>query len=386
MKQTTVLTKNVEAYNAGFRIIANKGSTRSSKTYSILQLLVIIAYHSKKSLMISVVSESMPHLKRGAIRDFENILRDLNLYSEENINRTDKVYKIGQSFIEFFGADSDGKIHGPARDILFVNECNNIRFESYRQLEIRTRQRIFLDYNPVKKFWVDRQLSGLEDFTLIHSTYKDNEFLTEEQIKAIESYKHDTNWWNVYGLGITGGTEGLVYPDYEVIKEMPKDFRRRVVGIDFGFTNDPTAIIDVGMVDGAIYIDEVVYRTGLTNQDIANELRNHGYQNINCVADSAEQKSITELRRERIKCYPAVKGKGSIASGITKVKKYKLFVTERSSNVIDELDNYSWKKDRDGVYINEPEDKQNHSLDALRYSVDFLERGGSGETNMKTAW
>lgn len=380
MKQTSVLTKNVDAYNDGFRIIANKGSTRSSKTYSILQLLTIIAYHSKKSLLISVVSESMPHLKRGAIRDFENILRDFGLYSEANINRTDKVYKVSNSFIEFFGADSDGKIHGPARDILFINECNNIRYESFRQLSIRTRQTIFLDYNPVKRFWVDRELTQLPDFTLIHSTYKDNEYLTKEQIRAIESNKHDTNWWNVYGLGITGGTEGLVYPEYEIIKEMPKDFRRRMLGIDFGFTSDPTAVVDCGIIGDGLYIDEVCYKTGMLNDDIAREIKEADLHRINAVADSAEQKSIKDLRRYGIRCFPCVKGKGSIAGGISKVKKFKLYVTERSVNVIDELDNYSWKKDRDGVYLNEPEDKHNHAMDAVRYSLDYMDRGGSGAT------
>lgn len=386
MNLTEVYWKNVNAYKSkNIRIIANKGSTRSSKTYSILQILYQIAKYSPDTLLISVVSESIPHLKRGAIRDFEKILRDEGELVDSIRNKTDNIYHVGNSDIEFFGADSDGKIHGPARDILFINECNNVRYEAYRQLAIRTRGKIFLDFNPVKKFYVDKVLLLRNDFILIHSTYKMNNYLTKDQIAEIESNKHDTNWWNVYGLGITGGTEGLVYPDYEIVKEMPKDFKRRCLAIDFGFTNDPSAIIDVGLVDGCIYVDEVCYRTGMTNPDIAHLIKDSNLQSLNAVADSAEMKSIEELRRERIKCYPAVKGKGSIASGITKVKKYKLLITERSVNVIDELDNYSWKKDRDGIYINEPEDKNNHSLDALRYGVGFLERGGSGETKIISA-
>lgn len=381
MKLTEVYWKNVNAYkDPNIRIIANKGSTRSSKTYSILQMLYMIAKYSPDALLISVVSESIPHLKRGAIRDFEAILRDENILVDEIRNKTDNVYKIGNSQIEFFGADSDGKIHGPARDILFINECNNVRYEAYRQLAIRTRGKIFLDFNPVKRFYVDKVLSLRSDFTLIHSTYKMNNYLTKEQVSEIESNKHDTNWWNVYGLGITGGTEGLVYPEYEIIKEMPKDFRRRMLGIDFGFTSDPTAVVDCGIIGDGLYIDEVCYKTGMLNDDIAREIKEADLHRINAVADSAEQKSIKDLRRYGIRCFPCVKGKGSIAGGISKVKKFKLYVTERSVNVIDELDNYSWKKDRDGVYLNEPEDKHNHAMDAVRYSLDYMDRGGSGAT------
>lgn len=369
MNTTSVFAKNIEAYNNDKRIIVNKGSTRSSKTWSLLQLLYLIAYKSETPRLISIVSESMPHLKRGCIRDFQNMLTKDRLWDIKDWNATDKIYKIGKSKIEFFSADDPGKVHGPARDILFINECNNIGYETYRQLAIRTTETIFLDYNPVEDFWVDEKVLIRPESVLIHSTYLDNEFLTKVQIEEIESNKHDTNWWNIYGLGITGSREGYCIKNWRQVDEMPSDYKYRWVGLDFGFTNDPTAIVDVRLSEGQLWVDEICYKSGMTNPMIADELRINNLLDLQVTADSAEPKSIAELRALRCKVDPAEKGADSVISGIDILNRYTVNVTKRSLNLIKEYRNYKYKQDKDGNYLNTPIDKHNHGVDATRYVV-----------------
>lgn len=368
MKLTSVFNRNIKAYNEGYGIIVNKGGTRSSKSWSLMQLLFLIAVNSKKAILISVVSESMPHLKRGCIRDFKTMLEWENLWDESAWNATDKIYKVGKSQIEFFSVDSPGKVHGPARDILFINECNNIEsFEIYRQLAVRTKGTIFLDYNPRDEFWVDEHILTREDVFLIHSTYKDNDFLTRRQIEEIESNKHDENWWKVYGLGLTGSREGLCIQNWKQVGSLPSEYKHRWLGLDFGFTNDPTAIIDVYLSGGELWLDEVEYSPGMTNPDIARKVKEENLQRLNIVADSAEQKSIVELQHSGLSVEPADKGPDSIKNGIDILNRYQINVTKRSLNLIRELRNYKWKTDVDGKPMNVPIDKFNHAIDAVRY-------------------
>lgn len=367
MKTTSVFSRNIVEYNKGTRIIVNKGSTRSSKTWSLLQLLYLIAYKSEKPRMISIVSESMPHLKRGCIRDFQNMLMTENLWDAKNWNATDKIYLVGLSKIEFFSADDASKTRGPARDILYINECNNVGYETYRQLAIRTTETIFLDYNPVEDFWVDEKVLIRPESILIHSTYLDNEFLTKVQVDEIESNKHDVNWWNVYGLGITGSREGYCIKNWQQVDEMPSTYKHRWIGLDFGFTNDPTAIVDVRLSEGQLWIDEILYKSGMTNPMIKDELRINNLLDLQIVADSAEPKSIAELKALRCKVEPAEKGADSVIVGIDILNRYTVNVTKRSLNLIKEYRNYKYKQDKDGNYLNEPIDKYNHGVDAFRY-------------------
>lgn len=367
MKTTSVFAKNIEAYNKGYRYLCNKGSTRSSKTYSLSQLLYLIARQSKKPLLISVVSETMPHLKRGCIRDFQNMLQEEGVWRDKSWNATDKVYKVGKSKIEFFSADSPDKVRGPARDILFCNECNNIPYETIRQLAVRTRKTIFLDYNPVEEFWIDSEILPRQDAILIHSTYKDNEYLSDEQVKEIEANKHDINWWNVYGLGITGSREGLCIKEWEQVEELPKTYKGRWLGIDFGFTNDPTGIVDVYLSNGELWLDEVTYDRGLTNPKIAQLIKGLKLSHLTAVCDSAEPKSIQELKDAGIKAEESYKGKDSIKNGIDTLNRYRIHVTKRSVNLIKELRTYKYKQDANGKYTNEPIDKFNHLIDPVRY-------------------
>ena len=350
-------------------VIVNKGGTRSGKTWSLLQVCATLAT-SCDGILISVVGETLPFLKRGVVRDFHSMMG--GAWNADKWNATDMVYTFDNgSQIEFFSADNEGKVHGSARDVLFINECYFVDFEIYRQLEVRTRGFIFLDYNPRSRFWVDDNVLGKPDVALIHSTFKDNPFLTERQRQVILSYQNDENWWRVYGLGEIGSVEGLVYTKWATVAEMPDPFKREFYCIDFGFTNDPTAILRVRLSGGELWVEELAYRTAMLNSDIVKCLQDNNVpRGAQIVCDSAEQKSIREINNMGgYRAVPCTKGKGSIVSGITMVQAYQINVTKNSLGLIDELRNYSWKRDVNGEYINTPIDRYNHSLDALRYGV-----------------
>lgn len=357
------------------RGVASKGGTRSGKTWATLQMLHILCSNSEKPLIVSCVAATLPMVKRGMQRDFKQMLASEGVWDENSFNKTEGCYAYPNGcMIEFFGVDNASKVHGPARDILFVNEAQSIPREIFRQLDIRTRKKVIIDFNPVRKFWGETEFVG-DRYVTIHSTYKDNPYLTKEQVGAIEKNKNDANWWRVYGEGETGGVEGNVYPSYEVIDELPETFTGRCIGLDFGFVNDPTAIVDIRFEGWDLYIDLLCYETGLLNSAIADYLTGQGLNRVVTVCDSAEQKSIVELQQRRIKAIPCVKGRGSISAGIAQVSQFKLHVTKRSVKMLDELDNYKWIKDEaTDTYTNEPIDAWNHSLDALRYGVDYLIR------------
>lgn len=372
-KASRILQKNADALATGkYRIIANKGGTRSTKTWSLLQLMLIIATSQK--VLISIVSESMPHLRKGAMRDMERILDNANLVEDKHYqrNRTENTLTFPNGgMVEFFSVDSYTKVHGAQRDYLFINECNNIEWEIYRQLAIRTSKVVFLDWNPRSAFWWDERLEGRGDSILIKSTYLDNPFLSASQIAEIESNKGDENWWRVYGLGENGSVEGLVYSRYRIVQSMPTTGKMRFYCIDFGFTNDPTAILRVTLQGGELWIEELAYQVGMLNKDIAEVLVNSGATRLdNIVADSAEPKSIAEINAiGGLNIKATTKGQGSIVAGIGAVQAYQLNVMADALGLIEELRNYSWKKDINGNYLNIPVDKYNHALDALRYGV-----------------
>lgn len=357
------------------RGVASKGGTRSGKTWAVLQMLHLLCVNSEKPLIVSCVAATLPMVKRGMQRDFQQMLAAEGVWDENAFNKSEGCYTYPNGcMIEFFGVDNASKVHGPARDILFVNEAQGIPREIFRQLDIRTRKKVIIDFNPVRKFWGETEFVG-DRYVTIHSTYKDNPYLTKEQVGAIEKNKHDANWWRVYGEGETGGVEGNVYPEYGVIDDMPETFTGRCIGLDFGFVNDPTAIVDIRFEGWDLYVDLLCYETGLLNSAIADYLTSQGLNRVVTVCDSAEQKSIVELQQRRIKAIPCVKGRGSISAGIAQVSQFKLHVTKRSVKMLDELDNYKWIKDEaTDTYTNEPIDAWNHSLDALRYGVDYLIR------------
>lgn len=376
MNVTYVFEKLLAAFvNPRIRGIASKGGTRSSKTWSTLQLLHLLCVNSEKPLVISCVAATLPMVKRGMLRDYKQMLLAENEWDENAFNKSDCTYTYANGcMIEFFGVDNASKVHGSARDILFVNEAQTIPREIFRQLDIRTRKKVIIDFNPVRKFWGETEFVG-DRYLTIHSTYKDNPYLSEEQVSAIEKNMNDANWWRVYGEGETGGVEGNVYPEYEVIEDMPETFTGRCLGLDFGFVNDPTAIVDIRFQGWDLYVDLLCYETGLLNANIAEYLTVNGINRIVTVCDNAEQKSIVELQQKRVKAMPCIKGRGSVAGGIAQVKQFKLHITKRSVKLLDELDNYKWIKDEaTDTYTNEPIDAWNHALDAMRYGVDYLIR------------
>lgn len=357
------------------RGVASKGGTRSGKTWGILQLLHLLALNNPSPLVISCVAATLPMVKRGMVRDFRLMLANEGQWDENAYNKSEGCYQYSNgTIIEFFGVDNASKVHGSARDILFVNEAQGIPREIFRQLDIRTRKKVIIDFNPVRKFWGETEFVG-DRYVTVHSTYKDNPYLSKEQVGAIEKNMNDANWWRVYGEGLTGGVEGNVYPEYEVIEDMPETFTGRCLGLDFGFVNDPTAIVDIRFQGWDLYVDLLCYETGLLNASIADYLTSNMLHRLITVCDNAEQKSIVELQQRRIKAIPCVKGRGSVAGGIAQVKQFKLHITRRSVKLLDELDNYKWIKDEaTDTYTNEAIDAWNHALDAMRYGVDYLIR------------
>ncbi len=347
-----------------------QGGSSAGKTIAILLILIDLAQSSPNRRLISVVSETIPHLKRGAIRDFLNIMEGHKYYKEANWNRTDFIYTFETGTkIEFFSADNADKVRGPRRDILFLNEANNIEYETYTQLAIRTNEDIYIDYNPVGEFWVHTEIvpNTNHNFTIL--TYKDNEGLPQTIVDELESRQHNKRWWTVYGLGQLGEIETRVYKGWKVdVDDVPMEARLERYGIDFGYSNDPTAIVAVYYYNGVYILDEVMYQKGLLNSVIAQTLNNQEEKAL-VIADSAEPKSIDEIRLNGVTILPAQKGAGSINRGIDYVQQQKIWVTKRSVNIIKEYRNYLWTTDKDGKVINEPMDINNHAMDAIRYAI-----------------
>lgn len=368
METTNVFKKNLASFiRPDIRTIVNKGGARSSKTWSILQLLYLIALKSKKPRTISVVSESLPHLKRGCIRDFESMLKPEGIWSANDWNATDKIYRVNRSEIEFIGADMPDKLIGPARDILFINECINVPFDLYRQASTRTREKVILDYNPLYEFWVDDKVLPSDSSVLLHSTYKDNNMLSAAQIAEIEYQGSiDENYRRVYILGETGSYEGLVIKNWDIVGDMVKDFKKEYIGLDFGY-GAPTAAEHIRLSGGETWIDEIIYETNLTNPDIAKRIKDAGLGHVTVVADSAEPKSIRELQNAGLTVVAADKGDDSVRLGIQIMNRYKKHYTARSLGSVDENRKYRYMQDSNGNYTGKPIDKFNHAKDAERY-------------------
>ncbi len=356
------------------RIRAVPGGTSASKTVSILLWLITLAQADKTPTVTSVVSENLPHLKRGAMRDFLDIMEAHHYFKDERWNKTDSIYTFETgSIIEFFGADQPGKVKGPRRNRLFINEANNVGFDTFEQLEVRTKEFIYLDWNPTNEFWYYTDVKGkrndIEEITL---TYRDNEALSPDIIASIEQRVSRKGWWQVYGLGQLGEIEGKIYKDWAIIDELPHEARLERYGLDFGYTNDPTAIVALYRHNGGYILDEIAFTKGLSNKAISDLLSNNAQAIV--VADCAEPKSIDEIAGHGISIVPCQKGKDSVRNGIQLVQAQRISVTSRSTNIIKEYRNYLWATDRLGKLIspNEPEGGFDHSLDAVRYAISSM--------------
>ena len=371
MYSQTTATRKIKSLNQRIRAVC--GGTSASKTISILLYLIAKAQHDKTPTLTSVVSESFPHLKRGAMRDFQNIMEAHGYFNPDNWNKTDYTYTFETgSKLEFFSADQPGKVRGPRRDRLFINEANNIPYEAYDQLTVRTKEFILLDWNPTTEFWFyDQVLGQRDDVDFITLTYLDNEALAPEIVQDIESHKNNKNWWKVYGEGQLGEVEGRIYTGWKLdVDEIPHEARLIRRGLDFGYAKDPAALIDIYEYNGGYILDELFVRTGMLNRDIASHILAQPDANVLTIADSAEPKSIDEMKEYGVNVTGSNKGPGSRNQGIQFVQGLKISVTKRSLNLKKAYNNYMWKTDKDGHILPEPDHFLSDAMDAVRYGLE----------------
>jgi phage terminase large subunit len=368
MNYTPVFIANKNAYDSHkYRRIINQGSTRSSKTYSICQLLALICRDHKKS--ISIISPSLPHLKKGCRRDFLNILYEWQFFREDWFNRTDNIFNFPSgAYVEFFGADDPGKVHGVSRDILYVNEANLLTYLIYTQLALRTNETIFLDFNPIDEYNYVYEEIDKPNTKFIHSTYLNNlGNLNPEQVAEIEALKDaDENLWKVYGLGLRGTSSETIYTHWKLIDHFPV-CEEVFYGLDFGY-NNPSALVKVGLAEGKLYAEQIFYETKLTTNDLTDAIKIMGgiTRSSEIFCDSAEPKTIEEIRRMGLNALPAEK---SVYDGIQKVKSFPLSIIRNSPDLLKEIKSYKWKLDKEGRATDEPVKFMDHAMDALRYAV-----------------
>ena len=367
LKGTVVLHKNLKANT---RIVVNQGGTRSSKTYSLAQLIILKALQ-EKGKVYSICRKTLPALKGTAYRDFLGILEDLNLYNPDKHNKSELTYRLNDNLIEFISIDMSQKIRGRKRNVLWLNEANEFTMEDWIQLTLRTTENIYLDFNPSDPYsWIYDNVMNRDDCTFIKSTYLDNPFLSDDTINEIERLRQlDSNYWKIYGLGDMAQPTETIFRQFEICNNIPTESTLIALGMDFGFTNDPTAIVEVYKLNDDLYLNELLYKKGLTNQDIARSLTDLQItQRTEIIYDSAEPKSGEELRRLGFLMYPAKKGADSVNLGIDVLRRYKLNITKSSTNLINEIKYYKWLVDKNGHIINKPAtNQQDHLLDACRY-------------------
>lgn len=368
IKDTTA-TKKVFALKKRIRAVA--GGAGASKTISILIWCIDFAQSNKRKTL-SIVSETFPHLEKGAIKDFKMIMEDRGYWKQGRWNESKHVYKFETgSTIEFFSVDTLGKSRGPRRSVLFMNEVNNIAYPIARQLILRTRDVVWMDWNRSEEFWFEEEFEGKrDDIDFLQLSYLDNEALDEGERAEIERLRSNKYLWAVYGLGELGVREGQIYTQWQFVDEVPREAELLRHWLDFGYTNDPTAIGDLWYLNGAYYLDEQAYLKGLSNKDIADVINN--LKKALTVADSAEPKSIDELKTYGVNVIPSPKGPGSVNQQISVMQGETIFVTKRSTNIIKEYRNWSWMTDKDGRIINVPIELFDHHMKGIGYAMATL--------------
>lgn len=363
------------------RITIEQGGTRSGKTYNILLWLIFGYAFKNTGKTITICRKTYPALRSSSMRDFFDILKEHDIYEEADHNKSNSEYRLEGNLFEFISLDQPQKVRGRKRDVLYINEANELYFEDWQQLIFRTTEKAILDYNPSDEFhFIYEKIKPREDADFYITTYKDNPFLSAEIISEIERLKNvDDNYWKIYGLGQIGSSQALIFRINECVS-IPEDAKFLSYGMDFGFTNDPTTLVGIYQQGDNIYLKELLYQTGLTNRDINDKLKLNEVERKEVFADSAEPKSIEELYRMGWNIKPATKGQGSVNIGIDMMKRYQIHVTKDSVNMIKEFRNYKWQEDKNGNILNVPVDMFNHTIDAIRYGLyDKLARPNYGK-------
>ena len=356
--------------NCDTRVQIHQGGTRSGKTFSITMCLIEWCVNNPNAgWVITIIRKTMPSLKASVMRDFFQILENEGIYSEANHNKSSSQYLLFGNVIEFVSIQESQRIRGRKRHIAFLNEANELTFEDFTQIILRTSEILIMDFNPSDVFsWIYDKVMTRKDASFFKSTYLDNPFLDENTIKEIEYLKlTDANYWRIYGLGERGLNIAAIFPHFNQVDDIPERAKFVSFGLDWGFTNDATALISVYKDGLDLYVQEHLYETGLTNNDLSRKMRDLEIERKEIIADSAEPKSITELSRQGFLIKGAKKGPDSIRLGIDVMKRHRIYITNESINLIKEMQSYKWKTDRNGNQINEPESGNDHAIDALRY-------------------
>ena len=372
--QTTRVFSEIERAKAGgYGTVSEQGSSRSSKTYNTVIWIVLQCLRAPGTT-VSVCRATLPALRGSVLRDFVEVLQRINVYEDKAFNKSDLVYTFPNgSWVEFFSCDNEQKLRGRKRKVLYVNEANEIKYLEWQQLKLRTTEFSIIDYNPSfsEEHWICEVNRDPRTYHFI-TTYKDNPFLEQSVVDEIESLRtKNRSLWQIYGLGLQAQVEGLVFRNVETVEELPATpYRRRTfAGVDFGYTNDPTAIVRVTIEEETktLYLEEVCYRTAMLTADIIRELKALG--GVKIISESADPRLVQEIYRAGVDIHPVVKFPGSVEAGVAKMQEYRLAVTKRSENIIRELRNYTYSQDKEGKWLNMPIDIYNHAIDATRYVV-----------------
>jgi phage terminase large subunit len=366
--QTNKVFKHLSASNK--KIIVEQGGTRSGKTYNILLWIILHYTPRNKNKTITICRKAFPSLRASVMRDFLDILRKLNIYQEDNHNKSNSEYKLYGNLVEFISLDMPQKVRGRKRNLLFINEANELNWEDWQQLIFRTDERIIIDYNPSDEYhWIYDKVIPREDCDFYRTTYLDNPFLENSIKQEIERLKEtDEQYWQIYGLGLKGISKATIF-NYNECNQIPEDAKFIAYGADAGYSNDPSTLVSVYTKDYNLYIKEHLYRTQMTTKDLHNTFKEVGVARNQMYMDSSEPRLIEELRRMGWNIRPSLKGRDSINAGIDLLKRYKINIISSSDNAIQEFRNYKWKEDKTGKLTNTPEDKNNHIIDAVRYAT-----------------
>lgn len=351
------------------KIVVEQGGTRSGKTYNILLFIIFHYCQVNTGKTITICRKTFPALRSSVMRDFIDILKIHNKYNEANHNKSNSEYKLDGNLIEFISVDQPQKIRGRKREFLFINEGNELEYEDWQQLVFRTTEKIVIDFNPSDFYhWIYDKVLNRDDVEFFKTTYKDNKFLDASIIEEIERLKEtDEHYWRIYGLGERGYSKATIFK-YNEVDSVPEDAEFVSFGLDYGYTNDPTAMVGVWKRGYDLYIKEYIYQTMMTGRDIHQRLKDMGIQRDIIFGDSAEPRLNDELRRMGWNIRPSVKGKDSINAGIDLLKRYKIHITKDSHNAIQEFRDYKWKEDKSGKLTNQPEPKNDHLIDSTRYA------------------